>query len=349
MRLDDHQARTHPHTPRIRAPPPTAVCSSLCSPVLILFLISMTTFGGREASVGVVPFLAFNQVMFLAGLTSAICVAPWYAYSLAIAAGLWVFASSAMCFRSMYGFFGQNADSDGRTLVLVLGLTYFVGCSAGPLAWICGHSGSDQCSDATTSAAYLAGDLLSKNLFVILAAVLKVRYLTDTPRTISTLVPGWNQGGKIKNTIRLMKSTPGRQSAPDSPFGERRAAEARERSLASTRRRRPSIGNVAIDDTVRGWATKDGLLTTGRINSWKVSFSSSRETSFGSPSGSSPEMEQRALRGQSGLQFQVLGAPPMLPQSYQAPNQEAPMGAPASTVQAQAMQAVLQLKPQPLP
>ena len=301
----------------------------------------MTTFGGREASVRVVPFLVANQVMFLAGLTSAICVAParWYAYSLAVASGLWVFASSAMCFRSLYVFFGdQNADSDSRTLVLVLGLTYFVGCSAGPLAWICGHSGSDQCSDATTSAAYLAGDLLSKNLFVILAVVLKVRYLTDTPRTISTLVPGWNQGGKIKNTIRLMKSTPGRQSAPDSPFGERRAAEARERSLASTRRRRPSIGNIAIDNTVEGWATQDGLLTTRQINptppgSREVSFGSqrpSREVSFGSPS-------------------QVLGAPPMQPQSYpaqsyQPPDQAyAPMGAPASTVQAHAMQAVLQL------
>ena len=51
----------------------------------------------------------------------------------------------------------------------VLGITYFVGCCLGPLAWTCGHSGFDQCSDNVTSAAYLAGDLLSKNLFVVLA------------------------------------------------------------------------------------------------------------------------------------------------------------------------------------
>ena len=149
----------------------------MCSPVLILFLVSMTTFGGREASVRVVPFLVANQVMFLAGLTSAICVAParWYVYGLAVATGLWVLGSSAMCIRSLYGFFGnQTADSNGRTLVLALGLTYFVGCSAGPLAWTCGHSGFDECSDTVTSAVYLAGDLLSKNLFVILAVVLKV-------------------------------------------------------------------------------------------------------------------------------------------------------------------------------
>lgn len=178
----------------------------------------------------------------------------------------------------------------------------------------------------------------------MLAVVLKVRYLTDAPRSIRALVPGWNNGGKIKGTIRPMKSTPGRQSAPDnSSFRERRAAEARERSLASTRRRRPSISNIAIDDTIDGWATKDGLLTTGQVKSQDVSFSSSRSASFGGPSGGSPEMGQRALRGQSGFQFQVLGAPPMLPQNYQAPSQAyAPMGAPASTVQAQAMQAVLQ-------
>ena len=178
----------------------------------------------------------------------------------------------------------------------------------------------------------------------MLAVVLKVRYLSDTPRTISTLVPGLNKGGKIKNTTRPMKQTPGRQSAPElnsslnSSYTKRRAAEAHERSIASSRRRRPSIGNIAIDNTVEGWATQDGLLTTRQINptppgSREVSFGSqrpSREVSFGSPS-------------------QVLGAPPMQPQSYpaqsyQPPDQAyAPMGAPASTVQAHAMQAVLQL------
>ena len=198
----------------------------------------------------------------------------------------------------------------------------------------------------------------------MLAVVLKVRYLSDTPRTISTLVPGLNKGGKIKNTTRPMKQPPGRQSAPElnsslnSSYTKRRVAEAHERSIASSRRRRPSIGNIAIDNTVEGWATQDGLLTTRQINptppgSREVSFGSqrpSREVSFGSPSGScSPEMGQRALRDQSGSQFQVLGAPPMQPQSYpaqsyQPPDQAyAPMGAPASTVQAHAMQAVLQL------
>ena len=34
------------------------------SPVLILFLVSMTTVGGREASVRVVPFLVANQAPF---------------------------------------------------------------------------------------------------------------------------------------------------------------------------------------------------------------------------------------------------------------------------------------------
>jgi bacteriorhodopsin len=172
------------------------------SPVLILFLVSMTTFGGREASVRVVPFLVANQIMFLAGLTSAICVAParWYIYGIAVATGLYVLVSSAICIRSLYGFFGdQGPDSDGRTLVLVLGLTYFVGCTLAPIAWSCGHSGVDLWSDEVTSAAYLAGDLLSKNLFVVLAVVLKVRYLTDSPRTLTTLVPGlkMENGGRI--------------------------------------------------------------------------------------------------------------------------------------------------------
>ena len=264
----------------------------------------MTTFGGREASVRVVPFLVANQVMFLAGLTSAICVAParWYVYGLAVATGLWVLASSAMCIRSLYGFFGsQTADSNGRTLVLALGLTYFVGCSAGPLAWTCGHSGFDECSDTVTSAVYLAGDLLSKNLFVILAVVLKVRYLSDTPRTIRALIPGSMsefvgiKGGtpyKARTTIEPMTT-----SAANSSFRERRAAEARERSLESSprRTRRPSIGNIAIDDIQ--WATKDGLLT-------KPGQSSSRDASFreGPSVNSSPEMGQRALRGQSGFQ-----------------------------------------------
>ena len=62
------------------------------SPVLILFLVSLTTYGGREASVRVVPFLVANQVMFLAGLSAAICIAParWYIYGLAVAMGLYV-------------------------------------------------------------------------------------------------------------------------------------------------------------------------------------------------------------------------------------------------------------------
>ena len=42
-------------------------------PVLILFLVSMTSFGGREASVRVVPLLVAYQLMTLTGLTSAIC------------------------------------------------------------------------------------------------------------------------------------------------------------------------------------------------------------------------------------------------------------------------------------
>lgn len=360
------------------------------SPVLILFLVSMTTFGGREASVRVVPFLVANQVMFLAGITSAICLAParWYIFGIAVATGLYVFLLSAVCIRSLYVSFGdQAADSDGRTLVLALGLAYFAGCGLAPIAWTCGHSGSDVCNEDATGAAYLAGDLLSKNLFVILAVVLKVRYLTDSPRTLTTLVPGLN-GAKLTNAqpMRRMRSSTGSLNVPQTPIQHqtalmrtanligiapappgkpewdpnradaptRRLGNLQERNRQRQLSRRPSLGNVAIDDMSASFRNRsdDGSFRQ-RIHV-ENAFSPEREISFRDRS-SSPDMAMRALRGQSGFNegraadsgFSVGGGGGFpfnaIVHNYAPPSQAyAPRGAPPTTPQAQSLATLLQ-------
>ena len=324
----------------------------------------MTTLGGREASVRVVPFLVANQVMFLAALTSAICVAParWYIFGLAAATGLYVFWASAVCFHSLYMRFGDRSFDkyegfDGRTLVLVFGLAYFVGCSLGLLAWTCGHSGFDFCNDTATAPLYLAGDLLSTNIFVILAVILKVRYLSDTPRTLTSLVPGlkMNNGGRINRLVRPTKGAPGMPMIAPPPQRQRagRGVDGRPARM----NRRPSLSNVAIDDTNASfrpppeWQSDSFDSMAPQMDESNLAIEDFQRTFNQNTGSTSPEMGIRALRGQSGfakatesgLGFQSLGAP-LGAQIYQPPNTAyAPLGAPAATAQAQAIQEVLQL------
>ena len=150
-------------------------------PVLILFLVSLTTFGGREASVRVVPLLVANQMMFLMGATSGMCDnssdARWWFYGASCSAGLFVFISSAMCVRSLYVHFGSSpSGANGRSLVLLLSACFFVGWVIFLIVWTLGHSGTRQMSDDTASVFQMVGDLLSKKLFIVFAVVLKVRY-----------------------------------------------------------------------------------------------------------------------------------------------------------------------------
>ena len=164
-------------------------------PVLILFLVSLTTFGGREASVRVVPLLVANQMMFLMGATSGMCKsssdARWWFYGASCCAGCYVFIASGVCFRSLYVFFGRSeAGANGRSLVLALSVAFFVGWVIFPIVWTFGHSGTGQLSDDAASVFQMVGDLLSKNTFIVLAVVLKVRFLTDDPKSLTTLLLG---------------------------------------------------------------------------------------------------------------------------------------------------------------
>lgn len=299
-------------------------------PVLILFLVSMTTFGGREASVRVVPLLVANQVMFLAGLTSAICTAParWWWYGLAVAAGTYVFTASAVCFRSLFMFFGdQYADSDGRTLVIILGVCFFVGWPVFPLVWTCGHSGVKQCGEETTMAVYLFGDLLSKNLFVIFAVILKVRYLTDQPKKLNVLIPGWSNSSNEKfavispfgNTPRVPTTTP-TSTAFDAANAAAEASAAENGGQPPLRRRRPSMGNIAIDDFMASFSNKN------------QAGPAAVPMQFASPQANPPR-PQFATHQIAQAPYQMAGPPPS--------NAYGTLGAPATTVQAQAMQAVL--------
>ena len=166
-------------------------------PVLILFLVSLTTFGGREASVRVVPLLVANQMMFLCGATSAMCTAParWYFYSASVFFGAYVFISSGLCFRSLYQYFqtrqyfgADTSGATGRSLVLWLTACFFLGWVVFPIVWTIGHSGTNHVSDYACSIVQMFGDLLSKNLFIVLAVTLKHRYLTEDPKPLSALL-----------------------------------------------------------------------------------------------------------------------------------------------------------------
>lgn len=68
-------------------------------PVLLMFLVSMTTYGGRRATVRLVPLLISNQTMILAGVTACAYGAPtkWGIYMVAITMGGIVLTLSFMC------------------------------------------------------------------------------------------------------------------------------------------------------------------------------------------------------------------------------------------------------------
>lgn len=58
-------------------------------PVLLMFLVSLTTHGGRDAAVPLVPLLVCNLMMLLLGITASACSATylkWFIFGVACAA-----------------------------------------------------------------------------------------------------------------------------------------------------------------------------------------------------------------------------------------------------------------------
>ena len=233
-------------------------------PVLILFLVSLTTHGGREASVRVVPLLVANQMMFLFGIMSAVCTGSprWWFYAGSWIAGCYVLAASSVCFRSLYKFFGQSeAGAGGRKLVCVLSFAYIFGWSIFPIVWTFGHSGTDQLSDQACNYFQMVGDLLAKETFVALSVVLKVRYLTDTPRPWRAMLP-WGAAAAQETDedleVAVMKSSSthdrpidGVPETPKTSDVQQEGQAAGRGARRGLRDRRPSLGNIAIDDTDR--------------------------------------------------------------------------------------------------
>lgn len=234
-------------------------------PVLILFLVSLTTHGGREASVRVVPLLVANQTMFLFGIMSGVCTGSprWWFYAGSWAAGCYVFIASSVCFRSLYKFFGQNdAGAAGRNLVCVLAAAYICGWMIFPVVWTFGHSGTHQLSDQACNYFQMVGDLLAKETFVALSVVLKVRYLTETPRPWRVMLP-WagtathETDADLEVAVTSSSKHQPIDRVPETPKTsevQREGWVAAGGAAAGARRgldRRPSLGNIAIDDIDR--------------------------------------------------------------------------------------------------
>ena len=172
--------------------------------------------------------------MFITGITSGICSAAdgsarWWFYGIGCTAGAYVLAASGLCFRSLYSFF---TDEAARSLVLALGVFFFIGWGVFPIVWTFGHSGLNMVDGMVTGTVYLIGDVLAKNLFVITAVVLKARHLTDRPQPWSFLLP-WDRassrwGGLIEqlnnsNTAPPAES-PSSNAAAAHGFNARKAA-----------------------------------------------------------------------------------------------------------------------------
>ena len=245
-------------------------------PVLILFLVSLTTFGGREASVRVVPLLVANQTMFLFGIMSAVCTGSprWWFYAGSWVAGCYVFAATSVCFRSLYKFFGQSeAGAGGRNLVLAQSVTYIFGWAIFPIVWTFGHSGAGLLSDEACNYIQMVGDLLAKEMFVAFSVVLKVRYLTATPRPWRILLPGGHYPARevdtdLEGAVKSWTADRPVDGVPETPAASDSSSDVREGGAAGGegaagggtagrrqaplgRQRRPSISNVAVDDTDR--------------------------------------------------------------------------------------------------
>ena len=117
----------HPHHP----PPPAGdlvlsdgkriawlrYCGWLMTcPVLLMFLVSMTTFGGRRAPVRLVPLLIANQGMVLTGVTACAYDAPnkWGVYMVSVSAGGMVLTLSTICLAALYSLASDRLDPHDR-------------------------------------------------------------------------------------------------------------------------------------------------------------------------------------------------------------------------------------------
>ena len=160
-------------------------------PVLLMFLVTMTTYGGKRATVRLVPLLISNQVMILAGISASAHtgLVKWTIYLIAISFGCVVLTQSGHCLFALYQVAGQHYKSSGngheraRYLTALMALSFLGGWAIFPLAYTLGEPGIQAISRSTEAWMMVAGDLLAKNAFSALAVYVKYRYLQPLGET----------------------------------------------------------------------------------------------------------------------------------------------------------------------
>jgi len=180
-------------------------------PVLLMFLVTMTTYGGN-ATVRLVPLLVCNQCMILAGVTSQVYddkLLKWLIYAISLAFGGSVFLMSSSCLLALYHMVNSNHFSPdqrkrGKRVATLLAASFISGWFLFPLSFTFGQPGLGLIAEEVEESMMMLGDFLAKNCFVVLAAVIKRHYLAPLLTKSQAALPvGHPNIGRRPSTIAI--------------------------------------------------------------------------------------------------------------------------------------------------
>ena len=153
----------------------------LTCPVLLMFLVTMTTYGGRSAAVKLVPLLVLSQLMVLMVITAQsnedVLVIKWLLVFVAATCFGMIISFSVNCLQTLHGLMHTFQGTCGVHLMVGVTLSFLVGWVLYPIGYALGVGGLKVVGSDAEEAIFMVADLLSRNIFLGLAVRMKHAYL----------------------------------------------------------------------------------------------------------------------------------------------------------------------------